>query len=412
VARQRGQLQAATATRAETDSARDNGGALRAVALVAAATGVLVLTAAACVLSYPSLHALAGQAGISPALARVYPVIFDALLVVAVSSVLALGDAGVLSRAYAALSLFVLLAALVAGSVVRAAGYAVPRRPAAIAAAAIPWALFLMALGLLLALLRHARTRRSGRRTADTEPAGAQGEPEALQSMPSVQPSSAFAAAPDVLDATQPGSAQPDAQSDRDGADASESVADGPVDAGTVTSEPADLIGLALAAEAARTKPFARQADLQLRGRVPASRTPVGTEMTPGGTPGEATIPAGPAGPGDTGSHAGTAPVIGTVPSTASTMPRVAVSTAPAGSPSEPSLLRGTDTSEAADDAAGDAAGDDLADRDSTDPGTARADRDSTDLGTARAHDDPQPAPAAEPPALRRPRSSPTPPED
>ncbi|HMH93161.1 MAG TPA: DUF2637 domain-containing protein [Streptosporangiaceae bacterium] len=67
---------------------------MRAVALTAVSLGVLVLAAAAFVLSYSGIHAVAQQAGISATLARGYPVIFDALLVIACAAVLSLRGAG------------------------------------------------------------------------------------------------------------------------------------------------------------------------------------------------------------------------------------------------------------------------------------------------------------------------------
>ena len=68
--------------------------ALRIVALIAAILGVLVLAAAAFVLSYPGIHQLARTAGMSVTLARLFPVIFDALLVVSLAAVLSLHGAG------------------------------------------------------------------------------------------------------------------------------------------------------------------------------------------------------------------------------------------------------------------------------------------------------------------------------
>ncbi len=61
---------------------------------VAVAVGLAALTAAACVLSYSSVHHFAMQAGVSASLARIYPLIFDAMLAVAGCSVLALRGAG------------------------------------------------------------------------------------------------------------------------------------------------------------------------------------------------------------------------------------------------------------------------------------------------------------------------------
>jgi uncharacterized membrane protein SirB2 len=90
-----------------TDSHRG----LRLLGLVAVAAGVLLLMAAAFVLSYAGIHVLALSAGVSPRFARIYPGIFDAMLVVACAAVLALRGAGLPSRCYAWLTMLVLLAA-------------------------------------------------------------------------------------------------------------------------------------------------------------------------------------------------------------------------------------------------------------------------------------------------------------
>ena len=141
-------------------SRRDSGRALRLFALVGAIVGLAGLTAAACVLSYSSMHHLATQAGVTARLASVYPLIFDALLILSGCSVLALRGAGLISRAYGWLCLLVLLGCLAAGGAIRAAAVNVPRHVAGIVAAIVPWALVLIGFGLLLALLRYARVRR------------------------------------------------------------------------------------------------------------------------------------------------------------------------------------------------------------------------------------------------------------
>jgi hypothetical protein len=150
---------------------RDAGRTLRVLALIAVVVGLAALTAAACVLSYSSVHHLAVQAGATGRLASIYPLIFDALLVLAGCSVLALRGAGLISRVYSWLCLLVLLAALAAGGAIRAAAVKVPHRLAAVVAAIVPWALVLIGFGLLLALLRYARLRRISRRNGG--PAGA-----------------------------------------------------------------------------------------------------------------------------------------------------------------------------------------------------------------------------------------------
>src|SRR5450432_3396757 len=132
----------------------------RLLAVIAVALGLLALTAAACVLSYSGIHILARQAGVSASLAKIYPLIFDAMLVVAGCSVLALRGAGLISRVYSWLCLVILLAGVAVGSAVHAAAIRFPHRPAALTVAVVPWVLVLLGFGLLLTLLRHARLRR------------------------------------------------------------------------------------------------------------------------------------------------------------------------------------------------------------------------------------------------------------
>ncbi len=155
-------------------SRRDAGRALRLVALVGAVVGLAALTAAACVLSYSSMHQLAIQAGVSPRLASMYPLIFDMLLVLTGCTVLALRGAGLVSRVYGWLCMIVLLGSLAAGGAVHAAAINVPRHLAGVVAAIVPWALVLIGFSLLLALLRYARIRRTqgpGRQVGLDDPA-------------------------------------------------------------------------------------------------------------------------------------------------------------------------------------------------------------------------------------------------
>ncbi|MGA3152020.1 MAG: DUF2637 domain-containing protein [Streptosporangiaceae bacterium] len=132
---------------------------LRMTALIAVIIGVLALAAAAFVLSYPGIHALALQTGVSRSLARVYPLIIDAMLVVACAAVLSMRGAGLVSRVFAWLSLLVLLAAAALADALHATAARLPARPAAAVFAVLPWALVLIAFGLLIAMLRQARMR-------------------------------------------------------------------------------------------------------------------------------------------------------------------------------------------------------------------------------------------------------------
>jgi hypothetical protein len=160
------------------DSAQpaDSHRGLRLLGLVAVSAGVLLLMAAAFVLSYTGIHAIALSAGVSPRFARIYPVIFDAMLVVACAAVLALRGAGLPSRCYAWLTMLLLLGAAASADTLHATNTKLPHKPTAAAAAIIPWALVLLGFGLLLSMLRHARLRRAMLATAPehafTQPSG------------------------------------------------------------------------------------------------------------------------------------------------------------------------------------------------------------------------------------------------
>jgi Protein of unknown function (DUF2637) len=135
-------------------------GALRIVAVVAACVGVVALVAGAFVFSYPGLHAVALQARVSPRLAKGYPLMLDALLVVAMPAALTLRSAGWSSRLLAWIVLLALLCAAAGADALHAAGGHLKARPAAITAAILPWALVLIAFILLLTMLQHSRARR------------------------------------------------------------------------------------------------------------------------------------------------------------------------------------------------------------------------------------------------------------
>jgi len=149
--------QATARTRPPADSLQ----ALRLLALAAVAVGVLLLAAAAFVLSYAGIHAVALYAGVPPRLARIYPLIFDAMLVVACAAVLSLRGAGLPSRCFAWLSVLVLLVAAATADTLHAIGTRLPHKPTAAAVAIIPWALVLIGFGLLLCMLRQARLRQA-----------------------------------------------------------------------------------------------------------------------------------------------------------------------------------------------------------------------------------------------------------
>ena len=159
--------------RANGSRGHDPYAALRLVALLAAITGVIVLAAAAFALSYGGIHEIALSAGMSASMARIFPVIFDAMLVVSCAAVLSLRAAGWWHRTYAWLTALVLLAALAAADAVHATGTHIPRKPAAATIAVLPWVLLLLAFSLLLSMLRQFRRARGAEGGQDvTEAAG------------------------------------------------------------------------------------------------------------------------------------------------------------------------------------------------------------------------------------------------
>ena len=149
---------------------------LRLAALAAVMLGVVLLAAAAFVLSYQGIHQIALRAGVSPGLAKLYPLIFDGMLVIAGAAALALRGAGWWARLYAWASLLILLAAVAVGNAVHATNTALPARAARAAVAVTPWVLLLMAFGLLLEMLRHFRkTRAAAKARAEARTAAASG---------------------------------------------------------------------------------------------------------------------------------------------------------------------------------------------------------------------------------------------
>jgi hypothetical protein len=186
-------------TPARASHSADAQRALRSLALAAVIVGVLVLAAAAFVLSYPGVHAIALDAGVSPALARLYPLIFDAMLVVASAAVLSLRGAGLLTRCYAWFSMLLLLCAAAGADALHATATRLPHRAAAATVAIIPWALVLLGFGLLLAMLRHARLRlaQAAQARSDSAATGTDGLPRGAAGpalMPESAPASAAAA--------------------------------------------------------------------------------------------------------------------------------------------------------------------------------------------------------------------------
>jgi hypothetical protein len=136
----------------------------RIVALTAAIIGVLALAAAAFVLSYTGMRETVLHAGVTPHLARIYPAIFDAVVVVAGVTALSLPRNRGLLRSYAWLAMLIAIAGVAAADALHATATVLPKRPTELAVAIAPWVLLLIIFTLLFALVRVALP---GRKAAD-----------------------------------------------------------------------------------------------------------------------------------------------------------------------------------------------------------------------------------------------------
>jgi hypothetical protein len=132
---------------------------LRLLVLLTMVAGVLAVAAAAFVFSYPAVRDLARNADVSSGLARYYPALPDAAIVVAVSAALALRGARWWTRAFAWLSILVLTAAVGAACAVHAMAIKLPRRPTAATVAVAPWAMLLLGFRLWFSVLRNPPPR-------------------------------------------------------------------------------------------------------------------------------------------------------------------------------------------------------------------------------------------------------------
>jgi hypothetical protein len=144
----------------------------RILGLAAVCLGLAALAAATFVLSYSGIRVVALEAGITPRLARGYPLLVDAMLLIALAAVLALRGADLPSKVLAWLTLLVVLAAAAGADGLHAAGRTLPHRPASITAAVLPWVLVFIAFALLLTMLRYARLRRAASALVSVAPHG------------------------------------------------------------------------------------------------------------------------------------------------------------------------------------------------------------------------------------------------
>jgi hypothetical protein len=133
----------------------------RLLAHIAVVAGVVALAAAAFVLSYASVHQIALSAGVPATLARLYPALFDAVLIVASAAALTLREARWWTRCYAWLSVVALVALIGSADASHAMGIRLPHRITAGTVAALPWALVMLGFSLWLSMLRYARSSRT-----------------------------------------------------------------------------------------------------------------------------------------------------------------------------------------------------------------------------------------------------------
>jgi len=121
---------------------------------------VLALMAATFVLSYPGVHEIVLQAGVSARLARIYPGLFDALFVIACAAAVVLRDARWWARCYAWLVIVLVVAVVGAADAAHAMNVALSHRDLEGVVAAAPWVLVLLAFSLMLTMVRQPRARR------------------------------------------------------------------------------------------------------------------------------------------------------------------------------------------------------------------------------------------------------------
>jgi len=153
---------------------------------------VLALAAATFVLSYPGLHAIVLQAGVSDRLARIYPGLFDAVFAVACVAAVVLRDARWWARFYAWLVIILVVAVVGAADAVHAMNVTLPHRETEGVVAAAPWVLVLLGFTLMLTMLRQSRAQH-----AVTAPAaGPAPRARELPPAPSAAPAPEAAAVP------------------------------------------------------------------------------------------------------------------------------------------------------------------------------------------------------------------------
>ncbi len=158
----------------------------RRLANVLVALVVIAVAAAAFVFSYDGVHAIALLGGMSAQLARYYPGLFDAVLVIACVAAVMLRDGHWWARLWAWVVAIVLLAAIGTTDVLHAMNYTLRHRVTEGIVAAAPVVAVLLAFSLLITLLRQSRT----------QPPAPAGPPAGVPALPASVPAIALPAAP------------------------------------------------------------------------------------------------------------------------------------------------------------------------------------------------------------------------
>jgi hypothetical protein len=133
----------------------------RRLANAGVALAVIAVAGAAFVFSYSGVRAVALIGGVSVQLARYYPGLFDAVLVIACLAAVLLRDGRWWARLWAWVVIVVVLGAIGAADVLHAMNYALRHRPTEGIVAAAPAVAVLLAFSLLATVLRQSRTQRS-----------------------------------------------------------------------------------------------------------------------------------------------------------------------------------------------------------------------------------------------------------
>ncbi|WP_424529015.1 DUF2637 domain-containing protein [Sphaerisporangium viridialbum] len=180
---------------------------LRRLGTAVAGLAVAALAGAACVLSFDALRALAVRGGARSDLAYLYPAGFDALLGIALISVLLVRPARLLLRLQAALLLALLIVAAAAANVVIATGVSVDVRQAAVGVAVAPWVMLVLGLWLFLLPARRLQSHPLSADGPDHEAAGAHQRDTGVHARTDIVPFGAEERDPDLAPPLETGHA-------------------------------------------------------------------------------------------------------------------------------------------------------------------------------------------------------------